>query len=168
MPQDQLIHDGRFIKLYERGDNLQYLATADAAMCIPLTDSGMVIFILEPVVTYDSAGMFLPGGMIENGEAHADAAVRELQEEIGYNADRINYLGELRPWPKYLRGSVHLYLARHLTPGSLPRDENYEINTQLVPLDDFERLVREGRLHDSTVVAALFMARRFLMNEHGT
>jgi ADP-ribose diphosphatase len=135
------------------------------AKCVPLTDTGMVIFIVEPSPAYGQDMIYLPGGGINPGESHEDAANRELQEEIGYKALRLNYLGELRPWSKFLRSSVHHYLARDLTPSKLAGDELYKITTQLVPLNDFERLITTGRLYDSTVIAALYMARHFLRRE---
>jgi len=55
-----------------------------------------------------------------------------------------------------------VYLARELTSSRLKGDEGYEISVEQVPLVGFERLIAAGRLLDARVIAALYMARRFL------
>lgn len=145
-----------------------YIESQNSAQCVPLTDSGMVIFIVEPSPAFQRDILTLPGGVINLEEAHDIAANRELQEEIGYRAQQLDYLGEFRPWVKYLHMRVFMYLARHLTPSKRLGDEPYDIATELVPLSDFERLINSGRLHDSTVIAALFMARQFIARERAS
>lgn len=152
-------------RVIANGDDSPFVEYRDKSQCVALTDSGMVIFIVEPSPAYGQDVLYLPGGGIEPGESAQDAANRELQEEIGYKALRLDRLGELRPWVKYLRHSAHLFLARELTPSKLHGDEIHNITTELVPLNGFERLITSGRLHDSTVIAALYLARDFIKQE---
>ncbi len=85
-----------------------------------------------------------------------------MQEEIGYKADQMDFLGELRPFSKYLTVRSFVYLARDLNPGWLQGDEDYIIGTERVSLDSFESLIAAGRLLDARAIAALYMARSFL------
>lgn len=140
----------------------QYIRAGDKVMSVPLTDTGMVIFIVEPSPAFRENVLYLPSGRIEPGETIEQAANREMQEEIGYRAERQDYLGEMRPWVKYLQSRMFVFIARHLTPSKLHGDEIYTISTELVPLDQFERVIDAGRLYDSTVIAALYRARHFL------
>lgn len=147
------------------GTGAPHIEYRNKAQCVALTDTGMVIFIVEPSPAYGEDVLYLPGGGIEQGESPQEAANRELQEEIGYKALRLTPLGELRPWVKYLHHSAFLYLARELTPSKLHGDEIHNITTELVPLNDFERVIAAGRLHDSTVIAALYLARDYIKQE---
>jgi hypothetical protein len=52
-----------------------------------------------------------------------------------------------------------------LQPSKLQGDEAYEITVERVPLAQFEELIASGRLCDSSVIAALFLARNFLAKE---
>ncbi|PJF22279.1 MAG: ADP compounds hydrolase NudE [Phototrophicales bacterium] len=140
-----------------------FLRTHNGVLCVPLTDSGLVIFIVEPSPAMGVDILTLPGGGINPQEDLQTAANRELQEEIGYFANQLDYLGVVRPWIKYLDSAVHLYLARHLMPSKLHGDELHEIRTQLVPLADFQRLIERGELMDATTISALFLARQFLL-----
>ena len=77
----------------------------------------------------------------------------------------LNYLGELRPFSKYLSVRSHVYLARQLTASELPRDEEYEIEVSRVSLWGFEAMIEDGRLMDARVIAALYLARAFMSRE---
>ncbi len=105
--------------------------------------------INEPTA-YGSGEMilFLPSGKLEPGEETAVSANRELQEEIGFAAGRLDRLAELHPWVKYLTATLTVYLARDLTPSRLQGDEPYEIVPEYVSLNSFEGLIASGRLTD--------------------
>ncbi len=161
-----LVYQDRDLRVYSNGQVAPgYIEVHDITLCIPLTDTGMVIFILESSAAYDVNVMVLPGGKLNGDLTHAQAADRELQEQIGFKAARLQYLGELRRWTKHIRGTVYVYLARELTPSLLPPNQSSEIQTQLASLDTFERLMQNRQLFDSTVIAALFMARQFIQKE---
>lgn len=145
--------------------NAQYIRADDKAMSVPLTDTGMVIFIVEPSPAFRENILYLPSGRVQPGETMEGAANREMQEEIGYRAERQDYLGELRPWVKYLQTRTFLFLARDLVPSKLHGDEIYTITTELVPLNAFERVIDTGRLFDATVIAALYRARHFVSTQ---
>lgn len=164
----KLLYDGRWFSVHEDAHGDMYVATDNAVMCVPLTQEGDVLFIVEPVV-YGNADLtlYLPTGKIEPGENPADTAIRELQEEAGYRAGRIDHLGTLSPWVKYFTAQMTLYLARDLTLGKLDGDERHAIAIESIPLAAFEAEIASGRLRDSTVIAALYLARARLASEQG-
>src|SRR4029434_9038303 len=90
----------------------------------------------------------------------------ELQEEVGFCARRWNYLGELRPFSKYLTVRSYVFLARDLVPSQMQGDEGYKIEVERVPLASFESLIEEKRLLDARVIAALYRARAFVDAEN--
>ena len=139
--------------------------TGGGVFIVPLTDRDDVLFIIEPAVTDGTPVLWLPAGAMEPGEDPVDAANRELQEEIGYKAARLDLLSELRPLARHADWRVHAVLARELAPSRLPGDESHPIEVESVPLSQFERLIDAGRLLDATCIAAVFLARRFLANE---
>ncbi len=138
-----------------------FIRAKDEALIVPLTDRGEVIFTVEPSPALGHDVLILPGGEIESGELSLETANRELQEEIGYRAARLDFLARLHPWGKYLTVSSHVYLARGLTPSRRAGDEDYAIGIARAPLAGFERLIAAGRLTDARVIAALYLAHRF-------
>lgn len=166
MPDQEIIlyRDSSFELI---GDNEQsrFIRAPDDAQCVPLTDTGMVIFLVQPSPAFAQELLTLPGGPITPHENSKQAANRELQQEIGFYANQMDFLGELHPWSKYLDVRTYLYLARDLAPSNLYQDERDEIKTELVALENFERLITSGRLHDSTMISGLYLARHFLQDE---
>jgi ADP-ribose diphosphatase len=165
-PLHKLIYSYRWLSIYEGFQTIPFIGCPDGVMMVPITPQGEVIMIQEPTAYENGATtLFLPAGGIAPGEAKEAAANRELQEEIGFSAAGFEFLAQVRPWVKYLNASINLYLARDLTTSRLLGDETYPIMQEYIPLADFERLITAGRLSDSSVIAALLLARQKLANE---
>jgi ADP-ribose diphosphatase len=162
----KVLYDGRWFSVHEVAEGEMYVALVNAAMCVPLTPDGNVLFIVEPIAYGDAAlTLYLPAGKMEPGEHPAETALRELQEEAGYHARRIEHLATLSPWVKYFTAQITVYLARDLTPNKLEGDEHHAITIESIPLTAFEAEIASGRLRDSTVIAALYLARAKLASE---
>jgi ADP-ribose diphosphatase len=160
----ELFYQDRYTAIYR--DSEEKIVTSihaqNDAVIVPLLDQDTVLLAIEPSEAFGEPTIVLPGGIIEAEEGPEEAALRELQEEIGYTAAHLDFLGELRPWSKYLAAQSFVYLARGLTPSKLEGDEAYPILIERVSLQHFEHLVVQGRLQDARVVAALALARHFL------
>ncbi|MBR1536959.1 MAG: NUDIX hydrolase, partial [Treponema sp.] len=62
-----------------------------------------------------SLSIEFPGGVINPGEKAEDAAKRELEEETGYKAGKLTYLGSANPNPALMSKRVHFFAAEDLT-----------------------------------------------------
>lgn len=152
------------------GDEHQptHIITQSMIMTVPLIESGMVIFILEPSLAYDQIVLTLPSGVIQSSETPQQAADRSLSHGLGYSAEKINFLGKFHPYEKYLYAPIWTYLVRQLKPIDLVQmagNGSETIQTQLAPLDQFERLIERGTLRDPAVIVSLYLARQVLMEE---
>ncbi len=101
----------------------------------------------------------IPAGTLDPGEDPEACARRELMEETGVTAARLQRLTSIWTTPGFTDEVIHLYLATGLTTGepSRERDEFIEVVPQ--PLSRVLALIREGEIRDAkTVVAILYMA----------
>ena len=145
------------IRTVAAGD--EYVAsTGDEVLVVPLTEAGEVLLAVEPSPAFGVAVRILPGGQVEPDLSLAEVANEELQEEIGYRAGRLDFLGELWPWAKYLAVRSHLFLARDLTPSKLAGDEGYVIGVEAMPLAEWEAWIADSHLRDRGTVTGTSLA----------
>ena len=156
---------GSHFQMVQGKSGVPYIDARDESLIVPLCANGEIIFIVEPSAAFEEDVLLLPGGSVESDESAAETADRELQEEIGYKAARLDYLGVVRPWSKYLRVSSHIYLGRELRESQAKGDEEYVIQRITVPLSDTARLIAEGTIRDARVIVALQLLFAYLRDK---
>ena len=103
-----------------------------------------------------------PAGKMEPGELPETAALRELQEEIGYTAGRLDPLASFYTEPALCIQRMHVFLATDLTPARLSADEDEFIGVRRVPLDKAMGLIADGSIRDAKSIASLLLAMRVM------
>jgi ADP-ribose pyrophosphatase len=102
----------------------------------------------------------LPAGTIEAHEDPATTAIRELAEETGYRADKVEKLCEFFMSPGILTERMRLYLALEPRPGQPHLEPGEDIETLVVDWDDAMKMVADGLIEDAkTLVGLLYYDR---------
>jgi len=99
----------------------------------------------------------IPAGTLEPGEAPIACAVRELTEETGYSATRIERIGGIYPSPGFCTEYIHFFVATGLAHGTARPEADEQIEAELVPWAEALRRVRDGEIHDAKSVSALLL-----------
>ncbi len=131
---------------------------------LPVDAEGLVYLVRQFRLGANQNLLELPAGVIENGEAPQTCAIRELREEIGMAAGEITLLGQAYLIPGYGDEQMHFYLARRLTSAPLEADPDEFIRVERYTISELYRLVESGEINDSKTLAALMLARRFLLS----
>ena len=97
-----------------------------------------------------------PAGALETGEDPLAAAGRELIEETGFAAATIEPRGFIITTPGYTDEKIYLYEASGLTPSQLyGKDEDEVIEVVDIPVQDLNRMVREGKIVDAKTICLI-------------
>jgi len=102
----------------------------------------------------------IPTGAMNDGESEIDAAQRELAEEAGYRAGRLEKLCAFDTSKSVVDETAHLYVATDLTKADGESDETEFIEVTTVPFQSALAMVERGEIRDGmTIVAILYWAR---------
>jgi ADP-ribose pyrophosphatase len=110
----------------------------------------------------------LPAGRLEPGEPPETTASRELIEEAGRKAGRMESLGSILSSPGVFAETIHLYLARELTETPLAHEQHELIEVHWVDLNEAVRRALAGDLRDGKTVVGLVRATAHLQGKADT
>ncbi len=170
--ESKLVYEGRILDL--RVDTVRLpsgrLTTreiaehSDSVCMVPLDSQGNVLLVRQYRKSVESNLLEVPAGGIDENEAPEDAALRELQEEVGYTAGKIMRLAGFWVSPGWCTEFMHAYLATELTPARLDADFDENITVIRVPLAQTLDLITSGEIQDGKSVASLLLAMRHLVD----
>lgn len=133
-----------------------------AVLIVPLLDEKTVLLVREYAVGIEDYHLALPKGAIDQGESVLEAANRELKEEVGYGARKLQFLKRLHLSPAYMEHGINVLVAWDLYPQRLTGDEPEPIEVVPYPLADLLELIARPDVCEGRSIAALFMAREWL------
>ena len=124
---------------------------------IPITSEREVVLIRQYRHGTREVTLEIPGGIVEAGDSPQEAARRELREETGYEAGEMIGLGFVHPNPAFLDNRCYTFLAQDVRrTGLQTQDDKEDIHVLLKPLAEIPKLIREGGITHSLVVAAFY------------
>jgi len=133
------------------------------AVCIvPIDDDGNVVLVRQYRKPAETALLEVPAGGVEEGEVSEEAVLRELQEEIGYTADKLQHLSSFWVAPGWATEYMHAYLATGLRESRLEGDEDENIEVVRLSFDEAVAMFQTGEINDGKTIAALLLARPLL------
>ncbi|NKF52493.1 ADP compounds hydrolase NudE [Shewanella sp. WXL01] len=148
------------LRQYERmkGNN------SGAVMVVPVRN-GQLLLAREYAAGTENYEIGFPKGLIDPGEDAAEAANRELQEEIGFASRKLTHLKQLSLAPSYFASKMQIFLAEDLYASELEGDEPEPIEVVEWPLADWQALIASPDFSESRSVSALFLAQQFLAQQ---
>ena len=91
---------------------------------IGINDENNFLLIKQYRFGTETVELEIPGGIIENNETPKKAAMRELKEETGYNAKKMEKLGVVSANPAFMNNRVYTFLAYLTDRGPLDLDDD--------------------------------------------
>jgi ADP-ribose pyrophosphatase len=129
-----------------------------SAVILPLFDDGTVALVRQyrhPAVRYL---LEVPAGTLDERERPEDGAARELQEELGLVAGRMEKLSEFFVSPGFCEEKMWVFLATELTDGQQQLDEDEVLDIVRLPIDEALEMISSGEIQDAKTIIALMLA----------
>ena len=129
-----------------------------SAVIIPVHDDGTVVLVRQyrhPAVRYL---LEAPAGTLSAGERPEVGAARELEEELGLLAARLEKLSEFFVSPGFLEEKMWVYLATELSEGTQKLDDDEVLDIVRLPIADALEMITSGELQDAKTIIGLMLA----------
>ena len=166
------IHTGRVINLdvdrvrFPDGSTgeLEVIRHPGAAAVVPFAsdprgEDPTVLLIQQYRYATNGTLIEIPAGRLNPGEDPRVCAQRELLEEVGVKAGRLERLTTIWTTPGFTDERIHLFWAADLTTGQHAREPDEFIEVMPKPLSEALALIRSGVISDAkTAFALLFVA----------
>jgi ADP-ribose pyrophosphatase len=165
MTRKEEIFRGRVVKLAleehrlpdGRRARFEIIRHSGGAAVLPLLSGGRVVLIRQFRPACGGMILELPAGRVEPEESPEACIVRELQEEIGYRAGKLEKLGEMLTAPGYSDEVVHLFAASELIAVERSPEPDEYIEAVVLPLPEALKMVRNGEISDGRTQLALLL-----------
>ncbi|MEO9365742.1 MULTISPECIES: NUDIX hydrolase [Candidatus Nitrosocaldus] len=149
------LEDGRVREVVEHNGSVAIL---------PVLDDGRVVLERHYRHAIGKELIEIPAGKVEEGESVEECAQRELVEETGYRAGRLEYMGRCYMTPGYCNELIHFFIASNLERvSSVSMDEDEEINLLVISIDEAIEKALANEIEDAKTLYALL---RYAMFQH--
>lgn len=183
MPQPERLaarraYNGRFLNLdvetirdpAGRPVELEIIRHPGAAAVVPLlsdpaSPDPQVLLLRQ--YRYAAGGLLweIPAGVLEAGEAPAECARRELEEETGARAGQIEHLTTFYTTPGFTDERIHVFLATEITMKEPDHQPDEFITVVVRPLSRLLEMIRDGEIVDAKSIVALLYLAGFRLNQ---
>ena len=129
-----------------------------SAVIVPVFDDGTVALVRQyrhPAVRYL---LEVPAGTLAKGERPEIGAARELKEELGLVAARLEKISEFFVSPGFCEEKMWVYLATELSEGEQALEDDEIIDVVRLPIGDALEMITSGEIEDAKTIIGLMLA----------
>lgn len=160
---EKLIHKGNFMDFVNidvklpngKNANRDVIKHPGACAVIAFLDSENIILVEQFRLPLNKTLLEIPAGKLNKKEDPMDCAKRELQEETGYVAKEIEYLGSIATAPGFCDEIIHLYKALNLSLGEKNEDEDEFTSVKVLNINDLKEMIKKGEIIDGKTISVL-------------
>ena len=129
-----------------------------SAVIVPVFDDGTVALVRQyrhPTVRYL---LEVPAGTLADGERPDAGAARELEEELGLIAGRMEKLSEFFVSPGFCEEKMWIYLATELVQGKQQLEDDEILDVVRLPVREALEMITSGEIQDAKTIIGLMLA----------
>lgn len=124
---------------------------------LPVTEDGSLILVRQFRYAVGEALWELPAGRLDRGETPEAGVQRELREEIGQRAGRLEKIAFFYTTPGFCDEAMHLFRATGLVSDRAPADDDERIEIGTFTLDQAGAMIATGALREGKTLVAVLL-----------
>ena len=160
--EEKLIHKGNFLEFVnvdvelpnKEKANRDVVKHPGAAAVLAFLDDENIVLVEQYRLPIKQVMIEIPAGKLDKNEDPKVSAVRELEEETGYKAENIEYLGRISTAPGFCDEIIYIYKAENLTIGEKHEDEDEFTNVKIVNISEVKEMIKKGEIIDCKTLSA--------------
>ncbi|KAF2960181.1 MULTISPECIES: NUDIX hydrolase [unclassified Thermotoga] len=114
-----------------------------------------ILFVEQYRYPIEQVLLELPAGKMDPAESPEECAERELEEETGYRAKKLSYLGKIFTTPGFTTEVIHIFAAEDLEKTTQNTDPDEFIEVKELHIEEVLSLLRNAEIEDSKTICAL-------------
>ncbi|MDS0527861.1 NUDIX hydrolase [Clostridium sp. SHJSY1] len=126
-----------------------------AVAVLAFIDNENILLVEQYRIALNKTMLEIPAGKLEKGEELLKCAHRELEEETGYKAKNMEYLGTIATGAGFTDELIHIYKATELYEGVKGGDDDEFIEATPYKIQDVKNLIKEGTIIDTKTISSL-------------
>lgn len=128
----------------------------DAVAILPIDDLGFVYLVKQYRFPVQKEFLEIPAGIVEENEDYEKAALRELQEEVGFFSKNLQKIFEGYNSVGFCNEKTIIYIAKDLVSSKLPEDEDENLTVVKIHIDKLKQMYLNNEINDfKTAIAIL-------------
>jgi len=168
------VYSGRIVKLFKDTVRFPDGSTGQLDVVRHPGASAVVPFLTDPTADdpqlllikqyrYAAGGYIyeIPAGMLDEGEDPVDCAHRELKEEVGCTAKKMEHLLTVLTTPGFTDERINIYMATGLERGDTAHESDEFLTIETVTLSSALRLIQKGEIQDGKTALGILFAAGF-------
>lgn len=129
-----------------------------SCVIVPVFEDGTVAVVRQYRHAAGKELLELAAGTLEVGEDPLTGAIRELEEEIGVTAGKIEKLTEFFISPGFVTEKMHVYLATELTVTRQKLEADEILTVERYSFEQLQEMIRTGEIEDAKTIVGIMMA----------
>jgi len=145
-----------------RETKFEIIEHGGSVVILPIDKDGNMLFVRQYRHATGMDLLELPAGTRDGDEPFEDCAAREIREETGFAASKLEKIGEFYLAPGYSTEFMVVFLAMDLEYDPLEADSDEFLQVVKIPVVEAVEMAERGEVPDAKSLAALLLARKYL------
>lgn len=160
----EVAYEGNIITMYndymvnDNGEKAKwdFIDHPGAAAVVAVTEEGKLLMVRQYRNSIDGMTLELPAGKLDYvGEDMMECAARELREETGYVAEKMEWLINIHSWIAFTNELIGVYVATNLKPAMQKLDEFEYIDVEEYTVDELKSMIFNKEITDGKTIAGI-------------